>query len=268
MTNYLKFWGTRGSCPVAGPEYVHFGGNTPSLELRYENQLIIFDSGTGIRPLGFTLKNETKINLFISHFHWDHILGFPFFRPLYREGVEIHIWSPQRNARELFNQIFAKEFFPVHIEEVKAKLSFHTIEAHQPIQMGPLSIDFHPTRHPGQTLCFKINTPTTKIGYVTDNEINLKEQKSFINFHKEVDLFIHEAQYSQSEYEKRIGWGHSSLASVLELIEHVRPKKWLVTHHDPRHTDDDLRALEQLAQSTPLPCSVEWITDGQIVLLN
>ncbi|MBX7067710.1 MAG: MBL fold metallo-hydrolase [Parachlamydiales bacterium] len=275
MTKHLKFWGTRGSCPVSGPEYIHFGGNTPCLELQYDDQFLIFDAGTGIRPLGHSLCNEImcsvrKIDLFLSHFHWDHILGFPFFEPIYRNGTEITIWAPKgngRTGRDLFGQLLAKEFFPVHLNQIQAKLEFKIIESNVPVSMGPLTLDFCSTHHPGHTLCFKIKTPEETIGYVTDNEID-GDQEKLIEFHKGVDLFIHEAQYTPKEYAVKQGWGHSSLEKALDLIKKVRPGKWIVTHHDPSHTDADLRALEKIAKASPLPCPVEWIGDGHVIPLK
>lgn len=264
----LKFWGTRGSCPVSGPEYIHFGGNTPSVEFRYDDLLLIFDAGTGIRPLGATLKNEKKIHLFLSHFHWDHIIGFPFFEPIYRKEVELTIWTPKsegRTSRDLLDDLLAKEFFPIHLDQIQAKLHFKIIEEKKPLSFGPVTLDFHLTRHPGHTLCFKIKTPNEQIGYVTDNEVEPKEQKSFIAFYEGADLFIHEAQYAKEEYEQKKGWGHSSLAKVIEMIHLIRPGKWLVTHHDPKHSDKDLKELEKKALSSSLPCPAEWIGDGHTI---
>lgn len=270
MTKYLKFWGTRGSCPVSGPEYIHYGGNTPCLELCYDNTSVIFDAGTGIRPLGLTLKKERKFDLFLSHFHWDHILGFPFFQPIYIKDVEITIWTPKskgRTSRDLLGQLLAQEFFPIHLDQIQAKLEFKIIEENRPMEMGPITIDFHRTNHPGQTLCFKIKTPKQTIAYVTDNEIDLATQNDLIKFLKEVDLLIHEAQYSSEEYENKTGWGHSPLDKVIALVNQINPKRWLVSHHDPVHTDEDLKALEKLAKSSNLPCPVEWIGDGFIQTL-
>lgn len=271
MTKYLKFWGTRGSCSVSGHEYTHFGGNTCCLEVRYQDTLVIIDAGTGIRPLGETV-HEKKIDLFLSHTHWDHIIGFPFFEPLYRKGTHITIWAPQghenRSCRDLFDQVLAYEFFPINLDEMQATLEFKVIEERKPIQLGPLSLDFHTTRHPGLTYCFKIKTPHETIGYTTDNEIDLEAQKSFIEFHQNCDYFIHEAQYTPDEYQHRKGWGHSSLANVLKLVELVKPKHWLVTHHDPKHTDADLKILAEKARHHNLPCPSQWVADGRIIALK
>lgn len=271
MKKILKFWGTRGSCPVSGPEYSHFGGNTPSLEIRYDHCLAIIDAGTGIRPLGATLKNEKKIDLFLSHFHWDHIMGFPFFEPIYQKGVQIAIWAPHANgraARDLFDQLLAGEFFPIHLGEIQAEIEFRTIEERKPVQLGPLEFDFHQINHPGHTLCFKIKTPKQMIGYVTDNEIDGKKQDRLIDFLQGAELLVHEAQYFSEEYEKKKGWGHSSLQKAIDFVNEVRPEKWLVTHHDPNHTDADLRALEKIARSRDLLCPVEWIGDGHVIDLQ
>jgi phosphoribosyl 1,2-cyclic phosphodiesterase len=270
MKNFLKFWGTRGSCPVSGLQYSHFGGNTCCLEVQYEGTCVIIDGGTGIRPLGLTLKHQRKIDLFLSHMHWDHLIGLPFFAPLYQKETQITIWAPQgegRSCRELFGQLLAKEFFPVHLDQIQAQLDFQVIHEKTPIRLGALTLDFHPTIHPGKTLCFKIQTPHQTIGYVTDNEIHLDKQQSFISFFKHCDYFIHEAQYTPGEYSQKTGWGHSSLSSARALIDKIQPAHWLVTHHDPEHTDNTLKELQQLA-SHQAPCPAEWIPDGHTLALK
>lgn len=270
MKNYLKFWGTRGSCAVSGREYLEFGGNTCCLEVQYENTRVILDAGTGIRPLGDLLTHEKKIHLIFSHTHWDHIIGFPFFEPLYQKGTDIHIWAPPNgglSCEELFHRLLRVEFFPVNVNQLHAKLYFYTIETPS-LQIGPLTFDFHPTCHPGLTLCMKIKTPHETIGYITDNEIDFETQADLIAFHRHVDCFIHEAQYTTEEYDQKKGWGHSPLSKVIRFVEQVHPKQWLVTHHDPKHTDADLRKLEALARSERLPCPVEWISDGYVFPLK
>lgn len=264
MKKALKFWGTRGSCAVSGPEYLHFGGNSSSLEVRYEDTLLIIDAGTGIRPLGTTLHKEKKINLFLTHMHWDHLIGLPFFDPLYSKDTELTIWAPQgphRTCKQLLADMLSPEFFPIDLSHVRAQIEFKTLEAKKPFKMGPLTLECHTTHHPGLTYCFKIITPHETIGYVSDNEINLDQQKSFIEFHKGCDVFIHEAQYSPTEYMDKSGWGHSCIKEAIALIREIRPKKWFVTHHDPKHTDADLRALERIAAESSLPCPAVWIPD-------
>lgn len=291
MKNYLKFWGTRGSCSVSGPEYQHFGGNTCCLEVRYDDTVILIDAGTGIRPLGTVLVNGSpmKIDLFLGHMHWDHLIGFPFFEPLYRPGTQITIWSPAgagRSCRELFTQLLATEFFPIRLEQVQAHLDFRTTHAKTPVHIGPLSIDFHITQHPGITHCFKIKTPHQTIGYITDNEmlqghhgalseVNetlLEPHQSLIHFMRGCDLLIHEAQYFPDEYLQKAGWGHSSARNSVALIQHTHPGEWLVTHHDPKHTDADIKRLSefthQVLHEQKLSIPVKWIADGHMVPLK
>ncbi len=270
MKNYFKFWGTRGSCPVSGLEYSHFGGNTGCLEVRYDQQLIIIDAGTGIRPLSYTLQDEKTVHLILSHTHWDHILGFPFFRPLYDKNMHLHIWAPRgegKPCRELFQTMMSHEFFPISFDQIQAQLTFHTIQHMTPIELGPLQINFHRVHHPGETYSIQIQTPHELIGYTTDDEIVPGKTASFIEFHKDSDYFIHEAQYTEEEYARKARWGHSCLNHVIQIVEQIRPSRWLVTHHDPEHTDQTLRALEKTARSQ-VKCPVEWVYDGQIFSLK
>lgn len=275
--NYIKFWGTRGSSTVAGSEYVRFGGNSCCLEVRQGNQVVIFDAGTGIRPLGYEImKMETKtIHIFLGHTHWDHIIGFPFFEPLYHPDYEIHIWAPEgfgRSTKDLFTELLAYEFFPIRLEEVQAKLIFHQILDTTPVTLGDLTIDFHYTFHPGVTFGFKIQSQRRKIGYVTDNEMligyhghpNQLDEKdpqldahlSMIEFFKNCDMMIHEAQYTPQEYKEKVGWGHSSISNAAILIKHCKVPEWFITHHDPKHTDVDLFKKFQLHKDIMIDCAI------------
>lgn len=281
----LKFWGTRGSASVSGPDYKEFGGNTCCLEIQYEDTFIIIDAGTGIRPLGEAIKTSinSPVQIFLSHTHWDHLIGFPFFKPLHHLNQKITIFAPQgegRSTEELFGQLLASEFFPVSLDEIKADISFQTIEEKKPVQLGSITLDFHKTHHNGISFCFKIKTPHQIIGYVTDNEAFhgyqgpidtipkqvLAREQSLIDFLSECDLLIHEAQYLPEEYEKKVNWGHSSLLNTIALIKETKIHYWLVTHHDPKHTDTDLKQLEhrsiEILKKQKIDCKVQWIGDG------
>lgn len=285
---FLKFWGTRGSCPVSGPGYKRFGGNTCCLEVCYGNSHLIIDAGTGIRPLGEKLSRK-KIDLFFGHTHWDHIIGLPFFAPLYQAGVEMTIWSPEseKSCKEIFRSIFASELFPVSFDEVYARIDFRTTHPKTPVLIGgELSVDFHGTHHPGGALCFKIKTPRQTIGYVTDNEIFrgyhgtseeiplevLEPSLSLIEFLAECDFLIHEAQYSAEEYLHKEGWGHSSIDNAIFLIEKANISNWLVTHHDPKHGDRELNSFakqaKKILKERRVRCRVKWAIDGEEVVLQ
>ena len=153
--SYIKFWGTRGSNPVAGPEYVRFGGNTCCLEIRHGPDLIIVDAGTGIRSFGATLSatKPKEIHLLMSHTHWDHLAGFPFFLPIYERHCTINIWTPigfERTTRELFTEILAHSYFPVRLDDIQANLVFKDIHESVPFQIGNIQVNSHYIPyHPG-----------------------------------------------------------------------------------------------------------------------
>jgi len=249
--------------------------------------LIILDAGTGIRPLGEEIvKREIKtIHLFLSHTHWDHVIGFPFFAPLYHADCKIHLYAPKsfgRPLKDLVTNLLAYEFFPIRIDEVSAELFFHEIHDADSIDFDRLSLSFHYTFHPGVTVCFKIKTEDKTILYATDNELLmgyhegissitkkhplLEPHIDFIDFISDTNILIHEAQYTQKEYINKVGWGHSSLANASTLLKFCPAKKWIVTHHDPSHTDSILLKKElhhrRILQNNNLNCPLYYAYDG------
>lgn len=285
--HYLRFWGTRGSSPVSGSEYVRFGGNTSCLEVRSGSDLVIIDAGSGIRPLGEQLANQgiRHIHLFLGHTHWDHVIGFPFFAPLYQEGVKISIWAPvgfEKSTRDLLVEMLAYAYFPVRIEDIHASLIFNELRDSQIVEIGHLRITAHHAFHPGATLCFKIETGKTTVGYVTDNEMLmgyhghpnaikpedhlLIPHRPLINFLKGVNILIHEAQYDSYEYLEKVGWGHSSISNASVLVKYCQPHEWIITHHDPRHTDKELQEKREIhsdvLEDCKVSCYVRMAFDG------
>lgn len=266
-TSYIKFWGTRGSSPVSGNEYIQYGGNTCCLEIRHNDSRIVIDAGTGIRDLGDdpSLNEQTTIPLLIGHTHWDHITGFPFFAPLYRKDCHLDILAPvgyEKNTKELFNDMLAFGYFPVRLEEMFAKMTFNELRDGGSVKFGDIEIFCHHANHPGPTLCFKIKSPRKTIGYVSDNEVLLgfhgppgnigKEHHllephlSLLNFLEDCHVLIHEAQYFPYEYHEKVGWGHSSISNATAFVKHLNCHEWIVTHHDPKHTDEILKKKEQI----------------------
>lgn len=292
LTSYLRFWGTRGSNPVAGAEYVRYGGNTSCLEVRYGDDLIIIDAGTGIRQLGdlIGLEDNQTIHLFVSHTHWDHITGFPFFSPLYKKTCDVVVWAPvgfEKSTKELFTSMLAYAYFPVRLDEMKATVIFKELRDDRPVSIGNLVIDCHFTNHPGPTVGFKIKAPNKTIGYITDNEVLLgyhghpneihrkhpllEPHLGLIEFLKDCDLVIHEAQYFPKEYYRKTGWGHSSIPNATVLLKYTGVNEWLVTHHDPNHDDSDLQVKFQLhndiIQECGLNIKVDIAYDGLMIPL-
>lgn len=268
--SYIKFWGTRGSSPVSGAKYLQYGGNTCCLEIRDRDHVVIIDAGSGLRELGEQLHLDPKkpLPILLSHTHWDHIIGFPFFGPAYDPRQQLEIYSPigyQKEAEVLFHDMLAYGYFPIRLEEMRSKLTFKELRDSSFLNFGSFMISFHYANHPGPTLCFKIKTPSKTIGYVTDNEILIgyhgdplaiekdhalfDQHLSLIKFLEDCDVLIHEAQYLPQEYLLKAGWGHSSCTNVIALLRQLKNcKEWIVTHHDPKHTDEDLVKKEQLHQ--------------------
>ena len=290
LSSYMRFWGTRGSNPVAGAEYVRYGGNTSCLEVRLKEDLIIIDAGTGIRELGdvIDLEEGQTIHLFLSHTHWDHITGFPFFSPLYKKNCNVVIWSPvgfEKNTKELFTNMLAYAYFPVRLDEMKAKVTFKELRDNHPVSIGDVIIDCHFTNHPGPTVGFKIKSPKKTVGYITDNEVLLgyhghpneihrkhpllEPHLDLIEFLKDCDLIIHEAQYFPEEYYRKTGWGHSSISNATVLLKYTGCKQWMVTHHDPNHKDHDMQVKLQLHKDILKECNldikVEIAYDGLVL---
>ena len=286
-TNYIKFWGTRGSVPVAGLEYYRYGGNTSCLEIRSQSDLVIIDAGSGIRNLGSEILNSEirDIHLFISHSHWDHIMGFPFFPPVYSDQFNIHIYAARgfkKNIEELFTGMLDHDYFPVRLDEMHANFSFYDLQTIPSVIIGNIKIDYTFASHPGTTLCFKITHNNKSYGYATDNEILigyhghpneitkghplLENYQSIIDFYQDCDTLIHEAQFSPQDYLNRVGWGHSSISNAAVLTKLTNAKEWIVTHHDPSHTDlillEKIKLHKQILSDCDSDCLVYMAYDG------
>ncbi len=289
--SYLKFWGTRGSNPVSGPEYVRFGGNTCCLEIRHGDDLVIVDAGSGIRGLGQVLRDHPKkeFHILLSHTHWDHLLGFPFFYPIYQSDREINIWAPvgfEKNTKELFTDMLAYAYFPVGLEDIQSKIAFKDLREGQKLSFGSIHVETQYAFHPGATLCFRFTIGHQSFGYITDNEflmnthklpsqlnrsVFLEPYQRFIDFFKGCDFIIHEAQYTPQEYAQRVGWGHSSITNASFFIKKAGIHDWIVVHHDPKHTDELLLQKSQLHQNIMEDfhhrCHIELAYDGMMIPL-
>ncbi|MBM3192580.1 MAG: phytochrome sensor protein, partial [Chlamydiae bacterium] len=222
------------------------------------------------------ISSPQKLSLIIGHTHWDHIIGFPFFNPVYNRNCSLEVLSPigyQKEAEELFNDMLSFGYFPVRLEEMFATLSFNELRDGSVLRFGDITIACHYAHHPGPTLCFKIITPQKTIGYVTDNELLLgyhgspqaigrdhyllEPHLNLLSFLEDCHVLIHEAQYLPQEYYAKVGWGHSSISNVVALIKHLKKcQEWIVTHHDPTHTDEMLMKKAQLHQELLRECNL------------
>ncbi len=257
----IKFWGTRGSIPTPGKDTIAYGGNTPCVQVFNDNgEFIIIDAGTGIRELGKELikrDGTKKLNLLISHTHWDHIQGLPFFSPLYYSGYEINIYSFLHKGIEGF-EIFEAQwhplFFPVDADVLNAKIVYHQIKDNQEYLIGGFNITTMQMNHSKGTLGFRINGEK-KITYMTDNEIYfdinkpitkqdiLEKNEKLIEFCKGSDYLIHDAMYNVKDNIEKVGWGHSNNISILHFAELAEVKNLVMFHYEPEYTDSYIDQL-------------------------
>lgn len=258
----LKFWGVRGSTPCANRENMIYGGNTSCMQLiiPHTDELLIFDSGSGIRNLGNNVMGSNKIiqgRIFITHAHWDHIQGFPFFKPVYLPNNSFDIHLPEQlhgGAKDVLSGQMTYTYFPVTPEMLQAKLSYHTQNPRLQ-DFGAYKIEFMLSNHPVATAIYKIYTQGKVIIYCPDNELIPEENGQKIPFRehlrhfiKNADVVIHDGQYDRETYPAKKHWGHSAWEDAVEMCAGCNVKNVFLTHHDPDSTDRILAALDQNIQ--------------------
>ena len=249
-------WGTRGSIPSPGPATVHFGGNTPCLEVRTRNgRRLIFDAGTGIRALGNHLAASgapVDATLFLSHFHWDHIQGIPFFAPLYDERTHLRIFGARQNGigvRQLLTGQMAPTHFPVPYDALAATLEYSDL-ATTPCEFDDVRVRSLRMRHPGSTYGFRVDVGRASVAFLPDNElvggrypIDGDAYDRFVEFLDGVDTLYHDAMYTEEEYRHRVGWGHSTFEQAVVLAERAGVRRLQLFHHAPDRGDAELHAI-------------------------
>ena len=275
----VRFWGVRGSIPCPGRSTIEYGGNTTCLEIRADERLVIVDLGTGVRPLGdFLIENNANsgpmdMDILISHTHWDHIMGFPMFSPIFVPGTKMRIWGPvsinDDSLKSIISNQLSYRYWPVRQSELAAKIHFEEL-TETSLDMGrelQLSTKFlnHPIlclgyrfEYQGKTIVtafdhepFRNIFPTNPEdpGYneevAKEGERAAREENDrILRFFDGADILIHDAQYTSEEYEKHLGWGHSSYDYAIEAACQAGVKKLIFTHHEPGSSDEILGSLE------------------------
>jgi len=255
----VTFYGTRGSIPIAEPDYAQFGGNTSCILITFKNGRIgILDAGTGIRKLGddFAARSiEQYDNIFIglSHTHWDHIHGFPFFKPAYdpKRHFTISIYGKGKSTNNL-ESIFAtqmqRDYFPVSLDKMGANLLFWQANITDFTTPSGVNIKATKHNHPGDAYGYRITEGKTTLVYCTDVEHAGGIDPNVVALARNADLLIHDAQYTPSELKYKKGWGHSSWEQALEVALQAEVKKLALFHHDPEHNDAFLLNIEKECQ--------------------
>lgn len=254
----VKFYGVRGSVPAPGPATARYGGNTSCVELELaDGTTTILDAGTGLRELGnrLTLEPNRPLHLLLSHVHWDHIQGLPFFAPVWRKDATLVIHPLANQTQERFRRqltIFDEIHFPVRFRDIPSTIDFvnHDDEVWQ---VGSAKITRINLNHPGGSQGFRIEDDTGhSVAYLTDNEISapsvVSDLDALAKFAEGVDLLIHDSQYLADEMPAKRGWGHSVVDEVLELGKKAQPKHLALFHHDPVRSDDELDEIGENAK--------------------
>jgi len=252
----VVFWGTRGSIPVSGPKYVEFGGNTPCLQIKLASttDTMIIDSGSGIRELGLQLArtadlHSRAIHLFLTHAHWDHIQGFPFFVPSYIPNFSLDIYCT-KDAQGILKNQMRPPFFPVTLDAMLAKRGFHLLKSDEPRMIGEATIRNIPLPHPQESTAFRIDEDGHSVVFATDTEHLLDGiNETLADFARDADVLVYDAQYTSEEYKAgKQGWGHSTYMEAIKLARAANVGRLVLYSHDPMHDDEMLKAIETSAQ--------------------
>lgn len=274
----LKFWGVRGSIPVPGQSTLRYGGNTTCAEFRSNGELIVLDAGSGIRELGVALEKEfgsdpIKMHLLLTHLHWDHIQGFPFFLPAYNDKNEIQIFgydSANAGLHEILKGQMAAPFFPVALYDLPSKIDIQKLEKME-LNIGKVRVRSRFMNHPGVCVGYRMDTSDGSIAFLPDSEpydafklhssrsdllspeqIQKRantERAALVEFLMKCDVLVLDAQYTDEEYHSHIGWGHGSLSGCVALAHDAQVKKLVLFHHDPNHDDAMLDSMLKQAQA-------------------
>jgi len=251
----IKFWGTRGSIAVPGKDTILYGGNTTCLEITLESgRVIIIDAGTGIRPLGDNLSagSETlDVHLLVTHIHWDHVLGFPYFGPLYKSSTHLKIdgyHTCMNGLKNTFDNKMGDGFFPVKFADLKAKITYLDKLRHGDLEVDGALISAAPLHHPQGGFAFRFKEGRKVFVFMTDNELREdrwkgRTPKDYIKFCKDANILVHDSQFTPGEIEERRGWGHSDYGAAFAMADKANVKRLVLTHHDPARTDPQVTAL-------------------------
>ncbi len=249
---FVKFWGVRGSIPCPGPDTAIYGGNTPCVEIRCGSNVLIFDAGTGIRPLGNILAadNVRDVDLFLTHTHLDHINGFPMFNFLFDDKNQLKIWAGRREVwssiKDIFEKFMAPPIWPLSIENLGAEIIFSDFEIGQVFSPKPgIIIRTVNLNHPQGAVGYRVDFSGKSICYVTDTE-HAKDcrDQNILKLIEGADIVIYDASFTDEEYPNFVGWGHSTWQEGVRLCTDAGAQRLAVFHHLPGRSDDELAIID------------------------
>ena len=251
----VTLWGVRGSIPVADPAVFRHGGNTPCVALRLsDGARVVLDAGSGIRALGDTLAGTREpLHILLSHLHLDHIQGLLFFKPLFDADREITIWGPPAgdgSLRDRLSRYLSAPLSPIEMRELPARVSYRTCPPGT-WRLGPALVEAALVNHRGPTFGYRISEGRAAVCYLPDHEPALGQsletsEAEWISGYalaRRASVLIHDGQYTDSEYQAHLGWGHSAVSDALLFARRAEARRVILFHHDPAHSDDDLDGL-------------------------
>jgi phosphoribosyl 1,2-cyclic phosphodiesterase/ActR/RegA family two-component response regulator len=268
----LKFWGVRGSIPTPGADTAWYGGNTSCVEVRVGGEIIVLDSGSGIRPLGRALMAEfgarpIHLSLLITHTHWDHIQGFPFFRPAYDPKNQVTVFGfegARQGLQSTLSSQMESPYFPISLQQMPGHISFEEVKGLD-FKVGSVPVQAQFLNHPGACTGYRLKTPGGDISYLPDVELFQRlrstgeaegalqqpqerhfaseQDRRVVEFIQDSEALILDAQYNAAEYQTHAGWGHSCAEDAVAFALRAGVKRLFLFHHDPDHNDDEISRM-------------------------
>ncbi|MEO8226232.1 MAG: MBL fold metallo-hydrolase [Gemmatimonadota bacterium] len=288
MTYRVTFWGTRGSIPTPGPGTARYGGNTPCVTVASDQHLVILDAGSGLRGLGHELMQSPgraplRADLLVSHTHWDHIQGIPFFKPLSAKDTSLCIYGAAQDGvslEEILGHQMDPMVFPVPLKALAASIRVQNIEPGR-FQIDGFRVDAFRLRHPGTTLGYRLMPVDggAEFAYLTDNELGAGGtyvlpdgwRQSLVDSLTGVDTLVHDAMYSESMIDARAGWGHSTPTEAIDLAAAAGCRRLVLFHHEPEHDDIAIDAMldaaRRYARQTAPTLVVDAAAEGTTISL-
>jgi phosphoribosyl 1,2-cyclic phosphodiesterase len=270
----VKFWGVRGSIACSGPRTVRYGGNTSSIEVRCGERVLLFDAGTGFRYLGHALASAGPLDadLFLTHTHFDHVAGLPFFKPFFQPENRFRLWAghlgERMTLRRVLGEFMMSPLFPVPPQVFRARMEYREFRAGETLKPAPdVAVRTTALNHPDGATGYRVDYAGRSLCYLTDTEhVPGAPDRNILELIAGADLVIYDSMYTDAEYETYTGWGHSTWQEGVRLCREAGAKRLCVFHHDPEHDDDMLDGIAREVERQ-MPGSVV-AKDGLVLNLD